>query len=1323
MEAKGNTSVAFALLCGLALCCAVMYISTDGEEIVTEAKYVPPPSIGSEDVVKAGRIYSNTPDGNMRLLIYFNKIEDLIAKETAERIADIKNIRANMAKNMAYNEKARQDMKKTLLHKMAQNAAQAKKDLHHAMRRTQAQFAQVAAHENKIARQQRAQFKATRRLMRKNKRAARAALRAATANQQRALSSLASTTNAHIAQTNKHIAANANQIATNAKKAQQDLENAMHKFQDKMANIRAEAKKGRSKLVAQAAEQDKKFRSYAANAVQKEVNAEAKRFASIRKTMAVDRAHADHMLKSMSTKMTAALNANAALNDKHFSTTVTNIKKAKKEADEQVAKAAQSFKMQTMQLRATATEQVNKLNSQQSKLAGTVESNRIAQAKVNHNVRAELKRMQKLGQKRYDEQVSKDKALASLIKKNRNDAKKKMTEMSDKFNNALDKARAQMAKDRAHAASSLKSATDNLHAVLAKNDAAQNAQNKKLSQETTRMAADAKDALTKAQTDFAMRLSKLHATAVKSAKRQQKKINKMTGIVEQDAINNEEGRKNLKIMADANRREIENAITDAINSGEARATAVEAKMKAATDKTASAISNKIDNDIAELRRDTQAALFKLSLESKAARAAMRKQVLAALSEAKAQTAKNLKEAVTKSTNQMVALNAKFEAAAKKGAAERAAMEKQIAADKQSAMDNIQNAMAAQSKALSSLKAEQNEALAATNKAIGEQEASLAKDAKQVEKIIGDNGAALNTQLENAKKAAMTQLAAQNQAAADRYGAAIKSVEDGVAAATKESEDRFGEAFAKMDEDRKAAKDKLAGATGELNDAIAQHAALMDRRFTHDLPGHVEDFKKASAARLKSAKKDFGIANARVLSDLKQSETRVSGDIMTVTGNLLDHKAMMARSNAATAKAIDNVMKTSNRNKSESTRFHKEIRQKVDLNKAAAHEEVKALEKRIEVEMALVRSKLADDRRAAATALTEATKGLSDAMYRDKMTQDAAMSGMKGDLATAQANTAAALQKAKDEFATSTNTLTNKITAANKRYEAQLKRVTGVAHNYEQSSKKGRARVRDELELMGKDMNKAIAKAIQIGEARMTEEQNRALKATDTAKRTLVSTIGEQVEKMADAVFATVNSNRQQIADNYVSLKAYAVAAADALEDQQKKKGSRNLAAVGDLVKSVAALSDIPAGEAEGVGAGADEIPQVFSGKKIKVANPVNKINFMVNEYVGVLSECKQRWPLGLGKYLLSRIDLNMQKKGILEVDKIEGKLGNFVFINAHSVGLSSKLPEFEKLAVKMHTYQGILKKLTAKAVKMPGASKGKVMVKPVKMAPPEWQGD
>merc|ERR1712034_158193 len=107
------------------------------------------------------------------------------------------------------------------------------------------------------------------------------------------------------------------------------------------------------------------------------------------------------------------------------------------------------------------------------------------------------------------------------------------------------------------------------------------------------------------------------------------------------------------------------------------------------------------------------------------------------------------------------------------------------------------------------------------------------------------------------------------------------------------------------------------------------------------------------------------------------------------------------------------------------------------------------------------------------------------------------------------------------------------------------------------------------------------------------------------------------------------------------------------------------------------------GKAEGVGAGATSIPLVFSGKKVKVANPVNKINFLVNEYMTTFNQIQSRWPMGLGKYL---------------VDKVEGKSGNFVFINAHSVGLSSRLSDFEELAVHMNVYQRVLSKLTAKSV-------------------------
>jgi len=131
-----------------------------------------------------------------------------------------------------------------------------------------------------------------------------------------------------------------------------------------------------------------------------------------------------------------------------------------------------------------------------------------------------------------------------------------------------------------------------------------------------------------------------------------------------------------------------------------------------------------------------------------------------------------------------------------------------------------------------------------------------------------------------------------------------------------------------------------------------------------------------------------------------------------------------------------------------------------------------------------------------------------------------------------------------------------------------------------------------------------------------------------------------------------------------------------------------------------------------------KIPMIFSAKKITVKNPVTKINWLVDEYIKLLNEVQQRWPIGLGKYLLSKVEGNMQTRGILEVDRVAGKAGNFVFINAHSVGLSSKLSDFEGLAVRMTRYQSTLAKLTGKLTQKHAKTKKKVLVKP-----PEWEGN
>merc|ERR1711907_424296 len=113
------------------------------------------------------------------------------------------------------------------------------------------------------------------------------------------------------------------------------------------------------------------------------------------------------------------------------------------------------------------------------------------------------------------------------------------------------------------------------------------------------------------------------------------------------------------------------------------------------------------------------------------------------------------------------------------------------------------------------------------------------------------------------------------------------------------------------------------------------------------------------------------------------------------------------------------------------------------------------------------------------------------------------------------------------------------------------------------------------------------------------------------------------------------------------------------------------------------------------GFGEKQVPNLFSGANIPVSTSVTKINGLVNEYISQLGSVKERWTMGLGKYLLSKLEVAMQGKGALEVDKIEGKAGNFVFMNGHAVGLSSRLSDFESLAVRMTTYEKTLASLTA----------------------------
>merc|ERR1711881_681732 len=142
-----------------------------------------------------------------------------------------------------------------------------------------------------------------------------------------------------------------------------------------------------------------------------------------------------------------------------------------------------------------------------------------------------------------------------------------------------------MKKDRRRNAHALKNATIKLYATLAKNAEMQAAANKHLAAATRR-------ALRNARSNFAERLGQMHTVAVRVAKKQQHRINKLTGIVTANAVKDAKGRAMLKSMQRSNKRDINHAISACIHKGEQRAVALEKKMKNINKKTRAALSAK-----------------------------------------------------------------------------------------------------------------------------------------------------------------------------------------------------------------------------------------------------------------------------------------------------------------------------------------------------------------------------------------------------------------------------------------------------------------------------------------------------------------------------------------------------------------------------------------------------------------------------------------------------------------------------------------------------------------------------------------------------------
>merc|ERR1712054_297963 len=867
-----SARVAFALLCGLAVCCSVMYITADagdsmeGESVLAPAKSVygigGPSSVDSTDVQKAGTVFTNTPDGRMRLTDYLTNVEKEIAAEEAARKRDVAAVRAQMDRNFAFNQAARKKLKKALLHKMAVNAKKAKDDLARAMRYVQYRFHKAAVLANRRNRANIRRSKMIRARVARDKAHAAHQLRIAVKAQQRSMAAYKSAINARIAQTNKHVAVNAAQIKENAKAARKALEAAVSKFDKKVANARAEAAKGRSKLAAQLAAQDKATRQWANNKLKIVVAKTAAHFRRVRARMARDRHHADMALKSATSRMTASLNAFKALNDRNFAKTVKDIAAAKAEAKARVQSARADFKTKINLLRATVKLQVAKTNARISQLSGQVNKNKLEQAKINSNVQAEMNRMIKIGNKRYQEHLKKDAELKRLIQSNKAATDARLKAMADHYATELEKVRATMKKNRAHATHMLAKESSKLYAAIAKSEKAQMKINGALATQTRNARLDIADELRSAKDDFAKRMAALHHNIVRNDKKFEGKMDKLAGIVRANAVKNEKGRAHLKAIMDANKAELKAAVADAVHKGEVRMMKAEMKLKDMNKKTKASLNMRITSEVSKLAKDSAAQIENLRLSSKKARSEMRRELLYAVRSAAAEAKKNLVAAVKMAKVAFAVADAKEAHAARKNAAGRAAIARSIAASKKAAQRSLKDAVGTMNRSLLALKVETAKKIKKSNHKVTAYADALSKA--------------------GAKSAAVWNLG-------------LKGVKLALKAARAHATNKFGKLYRDMSKERSRADTALSASVKQINDGIAKQAALADSRFSKTVK-NIAAARAQAAKQVSDSRKSFATSIAATVASVKDQETRLSGEIAVVSGEVARNKAIQLRVN-------------------------------------------------------------------------------------------------------------------------------------------------------------------------------------------------------------------------------------------------------------------------------------------------------------------------------------------------------------------------------------------------------------------------------------------
>merc|ERR1719171_2420914 len=290
----------------------------------------------------------------------------------------------------------------------------------------------------------------------------------------------------------------------------------------------------------------------------------------------------------------------------------------------------------------------------------------------------------------------------------------KVNSMAMQFNQALASVRKQLAKDRKHAENKLKKSTGGVWAALWKNQAMQAKKNAAMAAATRRMRLDAIDQVRKTKAQFRKKIHNLGVVVKKNDAKADKKIEHLTGVVKANAAKSAKGRREIAALEEANKNELHHSIRQAIAKGEKRAQLVE-KRGAKMDKdTRWLINNKLNTEISKLREETNASVEALALQSKEARAEMKKEMLYAIRSAAEVARQDLRLAIRQGIKKMKDFQKKSAKSHAKSALARKALKARIARNAKAVSRMIRDAVATDARARLALKAETAKAIKKTN---------------------------------------------------------------------------------------------------------------------------------------------------------------------------------------------------------------------------------------------------------------------------------------------------------------------------------------------------------------------------------------------------------------------------------------------------------------------------------------------------------------------------------------------------------------------------------------------------------------------------------